>query len=167
MSTPADAKEHLSEREAWREAVTMALYLSLSLLAVILATSPQAGESRSELAVTLLLTTLGLLIAHILAFAVSSRLVSQGQLDAESRRSIGAQAGAGLVVAVVVTLPIVLLSPDISLKVTEFLLLGFVCAVAFMAARQAGVSKGRALLYSGVVVVLAVVVLVVKSLVGH
>ena len=88
----------------------MALYLSLSLLAVILATSPQAGESRSELAVTLLLTTLGLLIAHILAFAVSSRLVSQGQLDAESRRSIGAQAGAGLVVAVVVTLPIVLQS---------------------------------------------------------
>lgn len=158
---------HAPQREIWREAVTMALYLSLSLLAVILATSPEATDNGSSLAVTILLTALGLLVAHILAFAVSSRLVSQGQLDEESRRTMSAQVGAGLVVAVGAALPVLILGPDVGLTFTELLLLGFVCAVGYLAARQAGVSKGRAMLYSGVVLVLAVVVLLVKSLVGH
>jgi hypothetical protein len=166
-STPSASSEESPQREVWREAVTMALYLSLSLLAVILATSPEAPESGSGLAGTILLTALGLLVAHILAFAVSSRLVSRGQLDEESRRTMSAQVGAGLVVAVGAALPVLVLGPDAGLTATELLLLGFVCAVGYLAARQAGVSKARALLYSGVVLGLAVVVLLVKSLVGH
>lgn len=158
---------HAVRREVWREAVTMALYLSLSLLAVLLATGPITTDAKSEVVKTLLLTALGLLVAHLVAFAVSSRLVSRGQLDSESRDAIGAQIAAGLVVAVLAVLPTLILGPDVSLQVTEFLLLAFVCAVGYLAARQAGGSKVRAVAYSGVVFFLAIAVLLLKSLVGH
>jgi len=145
----------------------MALYISLSLLAVLVATQTITHENKDEVARTVFLTACGLLVAHLLAFAVSSRLVSKGNMDQEGRRAVAAQIAAGLFVALVATLPTLFLDPDISLRVAEYILLGIVCVVGYFAARQSGATKVRALAYTVLVLVAAVLVLLVKGLVHH
>lgn len=141
----------------------MALYLGLSLLAVLLAI-PAAEEPSVQV---LAITAMGLLVAHLLAFAVSSRLVSHGELDSEARRIAGAQVAGGLAVVVLVTLPLLLFEAPLGVRVAEALLLGLVAAVGYLAARQAEVSRIRAAVYAVAVVVLALIVVVVKGLTGH
>src|SRR3712207_6160501 len=79
----AEAHDAAHVRERVREGVTMALYISLSLLAVLVALpsnlDPGASESPAQ---TIFLTSVGLILAHVLAFRISTRLVHQGQLTA-------------------------------------------------------------------------------------
>lgn len=141
----------------------MALYLGLSLLAVLLAI-PASGEASVEI---LIITAIGLLIAHLLAFAVSSRLVTQGRLDAHARGIAAAQVLGGLAVVVLVSVPVLLFDAPTGVRVAEFVLLAFVAAVGYLAARQAEVSRTRAAVYAGVVILLALLVVVVKGVAGH
>lgn len=141
----------------------MALYLSLSLLAVLLAFPSTGGEHLGEI----FLTAIGLLVAHLVAFGISSRLVSKGVLDEQARLVAFAQIVGGIAVIVLVMLPLLVLAPPVSLQVAQALMLGFVAYVGYVAARQADVSRGRALRYVGFVVASVMIVLLVKSLAGH
>lgn len=154
-------------REFWREAVTMALYLSLSLLAVLLAVPTSSAATEGELVGQVLLTAIGLLVAHLLAFAVSSRLVSSGILDAQARLVGFAQVVGGLAVVALVTAPLLLFDAPTSLRVAQGLMLGLVACVGYLAARQADISRAKALVYVVLVVLSAVVVLILKAAVGH
>ncbi|MEI6624466.1 MAG: hypothetical protein WCP28_21460 [Actinomycetes bacterium] len=154
-------------REIVREGVTMAMYVSLSLLAVVLATPEITRETRADVAFVAFATVCGLLFAHMLAFEVSTRLVSAGRVDAQSRRVLGAQVAGGMVVAAVVTIPALIFTPKVSLVVAELLLICFVGVVAFVAARGAGASNLRSLTYTMIVLAASMVVLLVKGLVGH
>lgn len=149
-------------RDLWRESVTMALYISLSLLAALAAIPRITWSTRTQVALTVFLTALGLLAAHIVAYSVSTRLVTQGNLNAEARRVLAAQVGAGLVVAVVAAAPALLVDSSISLEVAGFLLAAFIAAVAFTAAKQAGGSNGRAVMYTVFVLAFAAIVLWIK-----
>lgn len=166
--TPNEDVENHSEhvREYVREAVTMALYLSLSLLAVLFAL-PTKTAAQGDPVTLVLMTAVGLLVAHLLAFAISSRLVSQGQLDDTYRRAATAQLAAGAFVVILVTAPMILFDTPTSLRVAEGLLLVLIAGVGFEAARQANASVFRALMYVAVVIVAAGAVLVVKALAGH
>ena len=154
-------------KEFVREGVTMALYLSLSLLAVILAIPTSAQESQGDPIGLVFLTAVGLLVAHLLAFAISSRLVSRGLFEADARRVAFAQILGGGVVVVIATVPLVVFEAPASLQVAEGLLLLFVAAVGYLAARQAQVSVLRSWAYVATVVACTLVVLVLKALVGH
>jgi hypothetical protein len=154
-------------REFWREAVTMALYLSLSLLAVLLAVPTSTAQSEGDPVGLVLLTAVGLLVAHLLAFAISSRLVSRGVLDAQARLVGFAQIVGGLAVVVLVTVPLLLFDAPTSLRIAQGLMIALVAAVGFLAARQAEVSRGRALLYVAAVVASVLIVLALKAAVGH
>jgi len=163
---PADKYEphHL---ELIREAVTMALYISLSLLAVLLATqTPTADDGRVQVALTTLFTGLGLVAAHHIAFRMSSRLVNAGRLDDHSRHALGAQALGGIPVAVLAMLPVLVLGVEPGALVSELLLLGLVCVVGWRAVRQA-VSRGRAAAYLLTTVTIASGVIVLKLITGH
>ena len=161
-----EPEESEGKRELMREAVTMALYISLSLLAV-LAALPQASTSESDsLWQTILLTAVALLLAHQVAFRVSTRLVNKGLLDASSVRLLGAQMAGGLVAAIAATLPVLVFGPD-AVRASELVLLIFVAATGYRAARSVPASRGRALMYVVFVVLAVVAVLFVKSLVGH
>ena len=151
-------------RETVREAVTMALYLSLSLLAVLLAVPASTDEDPVALVV---LTALGLLVAHLVAFSISSRLVSEGVFDAESRRVAAAQVAAGLAVVALVTVPMLLFDAPTSLYVAQALLVLVVVGVGYLAARAARASVLRSVAYVAVVVLAVACVLVLKALVGH
>lgn len=156
-----------SERlEWWREAVTMALYVSLSLLAVLVALPPGSSLSETDLGLTVLVTAVALLLAHQVAFRLSSRLVNRGLLDDEGRRLLTAQVAGGLGAAAVASLPVFLLGPD-GIQLSEFLLLLFVAATGYRAARSVPTSRTRAFGYVAFLVLVVLAVLFVKSLVGH
>lgn len=158
--------DHHARREFVREAVTMALYLSLSLLAVLLAI-PTGGATAEDPVGLLFLTAVGLLVAHLLAFAISSRLVSRGLMDSEARLIAFAQVVGGIIVVVLVMIPMILFDAPTSIQVAEGLLLAFVAGNGYLAARQADISVLRSWLYVASVVVSVVIVLGLKAAVGH
>lgn len=168
---PADAEpggvtSPPSTHEALREAVTMALYVSLSLLAVLLATPRSVEESSPELALTVALTAVALVLAHQIAFRLSTRLLNRGLLDSESLRLLGAQTFGGVSVVVLAAVPVLVLGAP-GLRVSSALLILLVATVGYLTARSVPVSRPRALLYVGVVVMAVVLLLAVKSLIGH
>lgn len=152
--------------EITHEAVTMALYISLSLLAVLVATPGTDADSAPRLALTVALTAIALILAHQVAFRLSTRLLHRGLLAADSLRLLGAQAIGGLSVVVVATLPIVIFGAA-GLRIATVLLIALMGVVGYVAARSVPVSRPRALLYVGVVILAVGLVLAVKGLVGH
>jgi len=153
-------------RELIRETVTMALYIGLSLLAVLVAIPRPEEETGSNLALTVALTALGLVVAHQVAFRVSTRLVSQGDLPGEDVKLLLGQIAGGLAVVVIATVPLLIWGPD-ALIAVEILLVALVAVVGYVAARSVPVSRLRAILYMAGVVVAVLAVLWLKSLVGH
>lgn len=148
--------------ELAREFVTMALYISLSLLAVTLALpTGDGGLSGRQVA----LTAGGLVLAHLFAFAVSSRLVNAGVLDPDAIQLIGVQAAAGVGVAVIATLPVLLIPSPYGVATTVALLVLIIVTAGYRAARKGGAGPLRALLSVAVASVFAAVVLAIKLLV--
>ena len=152
--------------ELLREVTTMALYVSLSILAVLIALPVAQNDNRVQAGLTVLATGLGLVLAHHLSFRMSSRLVNGGLLSPQSVEALTAQALGGLPVAVLAALPVFVLGEEPGEVVSEVLLLGFVALVGYRSARfTSGV--GRSLLYVGVIVAAVAAVLVIKLLAGH
>lgn len=160
--------EHDRERmEIWREGVTMALYVSLSQLAVMTALPSQEASTDSKLALTVLLTSVGLVLAHQVAFRMSSRLVAPGsRLEPMAPRLLRAQLLGGALVTGLAVLPILVFGPS-AYDISVGLLLVFVMVVGYFVARSAPHGRLRSLLYVAVVAVAVIGVLVVKSLVSH
>jgi hypothetical protein len=165
---PHEAGDVSHVHERMREGVTMALYISLSLLAVLVAqpTSLAPGASESP-ALAIVLTSVGLIVAHWLAFRLSTRLVHRGQVSAASVELIGAQLIGGLAVTVVAVIPVLLIGGFGGVLAAELLLLAFIAVVGYVAARSVPLSRPRALAYVAAVVALALVVLWIKGLVHH
>ncbi len=159
--------ESMAERKEWvREATTMALYVSLSLLAVLVAMPTTATSETTQLGWTILLTSLALLLAHQVAFRLSSRLINKGLLDAASIRLIGAQTVGGLAAGVVATAPVWLFGAS-GVRVSELLLVAFVAATGYLAVRNAPTSRTRALVYTGGLVIVMLGIVTLKVIVGH
>ena len=153
--------------ERWHEGVTMAIYINLSLLAVLLVI-PEDTESSAELAVTLIAAAISLMIAHSLAFRLSGRLMHGGD-DDESHDTKGlllAQTAGGSTAAVIATLPVLLFGTE-GLSISENLLLAFVCVIGFITSRSGGASVLRALGYVVGLVLLVLAVAILKSLNSH
>lgn len=163
-----DQRAAAHRRERLREAVTMALYISLSLLAVMLAVPRDVGPATAESpALIIFLTALGLILAHQLAFRLSTRLAHHGHLGREHLDLLAAQLAGGLVVTIVACVPVVLIDGIRGVIVSELVLLTFIAGVAYSAARLVPHSRLRSLAYAAGIVVIALVVLWVKGLVGH
>lgn len=160
--------EHEREKsEVWREGITMALYISLSQLAVMTAWPKAEASADSKLALTVALTTIGLILAHQVAFRMSSRLVAPGStLEPIAPRILRAQLLGGGLVTVLAVLPILLFGPE-AYSWSIALLLLFVMAVGYLVARSRPSSRLRSLTYVFFVALIVIGVLLVKSLVGH
>lgn len=156
------------QRERLREGVTMALYVSLSLLAVMLALPRDVGASASESpAMVIFLTAVGLILAHQLAYRLSTRLAHEGQLHPEHLDILGAQLVGGLAVTVVAVVPLIVVEGRPGVILSELILLAFIAVVSYTAARLVPHGRLRALGYAGGIVFIALGVLWVKGLVGH
>jgi len=155
------------ERELMREALTMALYVSLSLLAVLI-TLPAVGhvDNRVQAGLIVLATALSLVLAHHVAFRLSTKLVNDGLLTPESVHALKAQALGGLPVAVLAALPVFLFGEEYGENVAIVLLAAFVSLVGYRSARFTS-GKARSLLYVCGLDVVVAAVLLIKYLAGH
>jgi hypothetical protein len=156
------------QRERVREGVTMALYIALSLLAVMVALPVEAstteGNSPSR---TILLTSLGLLVAHALAFQISARFAHKGQIREEHLDFLVSQLIGGAVVTIVAVVPVIVFDDATGMFISELVLVGFIASVGYASARMVPMSRTRAAVRVIGVVVLALGVLWIKSLTGH
>lgn len=154
--------------ESLREVTTMALYVSLSLIAVLVAlpNPDPVDDNRLQEGFTVLITGLALVLAHHVAFRMSTRLVNQGLLTSESRDALKAQALGGIPVAVLAAIPVFLLGEDPGEDVAIFLLLALVLAVGYRSARF-NVRPIRALAYTALLVLVVLGVVIVKLLTHH
>ena len=151
-----------------REGLTMALYIGLSLLAVMVALPRNVTATlEPHPAVALFLTSISLLIAHQLAFRLSARLAHQGALGAEHLDLLAAQVVGGLAVTAVAVIPLILFEGRTGVVIAELALLTFIAAVGYASARTIHVSRVRALLSVLGVIALVLVVLWIKELVHH
>ena len=144
-----------------RESLTMGLYITISLLAV-LSTKPPGGGTAAVL--TLIWgTTLGLILAHWLAFRLTARLFAGSTLPSHDRITMVGQAVAALGVACVASVPL-LLHASSGPALSRGVLAGLIGLFAFGAARRHGGSHGRATVYALIVVAIALAVAIGKYL---
>jgi hypothetical protein len=152
------------ERESAQEAVTMALYVGISLEAVLVGIP---SSSLVEPVRIVLFTSLGLLLAHLIAFRLSARLTHRGRLVGEHVRLLGAQMVGGLAVTALALGPVLLFPGDTGIQVAELTLLGLVAGAGYVAARMIPLSRMRAVLSVLGLVAATLVALWIKGLVGH
>jgi hypothetical protein len=146
----------------------MALYVGLSLLAVMVALPlPDSPRESATPALTIALTALGLILAHVIAFRVSTRLTHGGQLPPESLELLSIQLVAGAGVTVLAMAPVLLFGAPNGVIVSELVLLGLVATFGYAAARAVPLSRTRAMLYVAGVVIATLVVLVIKNAIPH
>ena len=122
----------------------MALYVSIVLLAAMIAISDDTLVHDDELFYLIWGTTLGLAIAHWVAFSMASRLV-HGRPDREDVMLAVSQLSGPTAVAIVCTVPVVLLPGDVQADVVR-LLLGFVLGLTgYLTARHMGAGTARSI----------------------
>lgn len=157
---------HLDEEqtELVREATTMALYVSLSLLAVLAALPVEARHVR---VITVGLTGIGLLAAHWLATRITSAFNLSELKTAEGLKVLSAQVGGGLLVTVIAVVPLLVWPTTTGVWVSAGLLVLLVCSVSYYAGRVNGHSRLVALAYVLAILVLAAAVVALKSSVEH
>jgi hypothetical protein len=156
----------MADQAAIRESITMALYITISLLAVLTAQPP--GDVTASAVLTVVWgTTLGLTLAHWLAFQLTARLFAGAELPSHDRMAMVGQAVAAIGVACLVSVPL-MLDASSGLALSRSILAGLVGLFAFGAARRHGGSVGRAMIYALVVVAIALSVAIGKYLLtGH
>jgi hypothetical protein len=165
--TPPEVPAELAV-ELRREGFTMALYVAVCLLGALTAVHERADAGHVDVLKVVWGTTVGLALAHWFAFRLSARLVASGRLTSREAATAGAQVGGALAVALLATVPVVVLPATAELDVVRLVLAAFVTAVAVVVARSSGASVLRSVVYAGLVLALAVTVALVKNILsGH
>jgi hypothetical protein len=164
-----EARDEDDERrvEMSLESSTMALYVSVVLLAELVAIKDAAARGDSEMLGVIWGTTLGLALAHFFAFRVASRLVRGSAFHRRDMQLALAQLSGAAVVAALCTIPVVLLrTPRHDVVRLELaVLLGI---AGYASGRTGGASRPRSLMTGALVLMLGVTVALVKNvLVGH
>lgn len=158
--------------------MTMVLYLSIVLLAT-LAALPSGADSAGDghgsggvhgLGLLGLIwgTTIGLALAHWFAFRLTARAFSGGKVSEKDVRVGMAQMAGAASVAVLCTIPILLIGDSKEVQVTTFVPALVVGIAGYFVARAGGRTKTQSLILAGVVMLLGLTVAAVKNfLVGH
>ena len=150
-----------------KEALTMALYVAICLMASLIVI-PDSAVAQTNVIGLIWGVTLGLALAHWFAFRVSARMVGAGTVRSSDIELIGAQLLGASSVALLVSVGVVLLPDSAELQGAEYLLAALISLIGFAVARGAGASRMRAVVYALFVLAGAVTIAVVKNLLaGH
>jgi hypothetical protein len=167
LPVSAPAADHPDRDHLRKEAWTMALYVTVCLLAALTALQNVVAVPGRVLGL-IWGTTLGLALAHLFAFRVAGRLVHDGRLPKSDQIVSGIQLAAAAAVALLVTIPVLIAPP-----VAELTWAGYMCAfiigvVGYGIARSADRSRLAAGLYGLGVLALAFIIAAIKhALAGH
>jgi hypothetical protein len=165
---PEGEDEEAEERriELRLEASTMALYVSVVLLATLVALDDSADPT--ELLGLIWGTTIGLALAHYFAFRMSSRLVRGTTLHRRDLDVASAQLGGAALVAAICTVPVILFPAESEYDVVRLLLALLLGIAGYAAGRSGGASVARSLVSGLTTLVLGIAVALVKNaLLGH
>lgn len=163
---PLDAKgSETYAHKRLHEVVTMALYFSLSLLAIIVALpwEVEFGDHATPVK-DIFFAGIGLMLAHTFAYLLSTRFVEHGELSGANWQLLWSQVMAGVAVTVVAVTPFIIVGHNAGVVTSELLLLGFIGVVGYFTARSMEMSRVRAVLYMVGVVIGTLCVLWVKNL---
>jgi hypothetical protein len=144
----------------------MGLYVSITLIAALtLAT----GDHTPEVDVLAIVwgTTVGLALAHWFAFVLAARIVGPAPDGTPVGRQLVVQLGAALAVAVIASVPVLLLPDDLERAGARFAAAGCIAVVAFVGSRSFGASKRRSLGAAVVALALGLLVAGIKQALGH
>jgi hypothetical protein len=152
--------DHL-RKEGW----TMALYVSICLIAALTALETVTAVPGHILGLVWG-TTVGLALAHVFAFRIAGRLVHQGDLPKADRIvSLIQMASAA---AVIVSVPVLLAPTVTELNWARYTCAGIIGVVGYLVARGASRGQMRAVLFGlGVLVVAFAVAALKHALAGH
>jgi hypothetical protein len=150
------------------ETTTMALYLAISVLALLAALPHGEGGVTDTVVGTVWGTIAGLTLAHLLAFRLSGKLLGGGWLDRAEVLAIVGQVLAAIGVALLVSVPLWWSSGTQAVAYARLTLVAMIGALAFGVAIQQSPSRVRAVLYALAVVGISLAVAVIKNrLAGH
>ena len=165
VSGDALTEEHSIELR--KEAYAMALYVSIVLLASLTLLRESEHASQSDILTIIWGTTVGLALAHFLAFRLASRLVAGRVRKTDSQIAL-VQVAAALAVALAVTLPVLLLPTTSELDVGRLLLAGALGVAAYLGFRGGGHSHGRAIAVGLLALVVGMAIAAAKNILsGH
>ncbi|MFZ0323628.1 MAG: hypothetical protein WAN48_05785 [Actinomycetes bacterium] len=150
------------------EASTMALYVSVVLLAALVALRGSPNPTQRVLLEVIWGTTLGLALAHLYAFRVSSRLVRGRSFDRGDLKVAAAQLGGATAVAMLCTVPVVVFPSPSEDDMVRLLLGALLGAGGYSSGRAGGASRLRSLVLGAAVLAVGFGVALVKnSMSGH
>jgi hypothetical protein len=153
--------------EVRKEALTMALYVAICLLASLIVI-PESGVEHTHVMGLIWGITLGLALAHWFAFRLSARMVGAGTVRSSDVELAGAQLLGAAGVAVWASVGVLLLPESAEVEGAEFLLAALISLIGFAVARGAGATLLRAVVYALFVLALAVAIAALKNLLaGH
>ena len=156
-----------AEVEVWREAITMALYVAICLLAALTAVAERADAGHAVTLGIVWGTTIGLALAHWFAFRVSSRMVGGGSLSRADARLAGAQMAGAAAVAALVSIPVLALPSTAELDVARIVLAALIGLAGFLVGRRSGASTFRSVVFGGVMVVAGLGIAILKNVLSH
>jgi hypothetical protein len=168
MTTGSEAQVEHHRREVVREGLTMALYVAVCLLAALSALAESASQGHVRVLGVIWGTSFGLVLAHIYAFRMSTRLVAAGELPRADRELALSQIVGATTVALLCTIPVLALPPTSELDAVRLLLAGLIATVAFVVARSSGASTLRSATYAALSLAVAVAIAIAKNVLsGH
>jgi hypothetical protein len=153
--------------ERIREGLTMAFYVTICLLAALAAVRHSGDEGHVETLRLIWGTTIGLAFAHWFAFRLAAKMAEPHHPAPHNAALLAAQMTGAAAVALVASIPVLLLPGDVELKVVRWELAGLLGLAGYTIARSAGSSRGRSIRYGLSILGLATVVVLVKSRLGH
>jgi hypothetical protein len=144
------------------------LYVALVLLATLVVVPQERLPSDLALVELMLGAAVGLLVAHWFAFRLATRLTSeQGAWTRTAAEEAAAMLLGGLVPAVVGAVPFLLLDGQVALLTALLLLAAFPAIAGGLVARLQGRSWLVTVLSGGAVLLLAALVVAVKTALSH
>jgi hypothetical protein len=163
-TTEPHADDHAAHLR--REAVTMGLYVSITLLAALTATIGENTSKREVLAIVWG-TTVGLALAHWLAYGVAVRVVHPTKENRHLDRQLVAQLGAAATVAAIATIPVLVLPDHLGAPGARFATAATMGVVTYAEGRTFGASRAKAVGFALVALVLGLTVAGIKYGLGH
>jgi hypothetical protein len=170
-TTERPDRRHAHRERMVHEATVMVLYVSIVLLAALVALPEdfaEQGNAALELIALEWGTAIGLALAHWFAFSVAGALLSGGLPTREDLQIVSAQLGGAAIVALVTMVPILVVGRDSDVTAAAFapaLILG---VAGFRVARSGGRSVLAAIFAGVLVLVVGLTVATIKALLaGH
>lgn len=153
---------HSDTEHLRHEAFTMALYVSICLLAALEALNDTV-LSHGVVFELVWGTTLGLALAHLFAFLLAGRLVEGRRISAATRATALAQMTGAATVAILTTAVIVLVPTRDELDAARYDLVALIGIIGYLVARHSARGRLRAVVFAACVVVIGLAVALVKQ----